>query len=157
MTRRFMTRAMASRAAACLAALAITLGGAFLWAEQYKAFGAYRVHYIAFNTTLLSPEIADHYDIVRGADKGLVNISIIDGEGKSHAVPIEGTLINLLEQRFPLAFREVKEDDAVYYLATYEFQHRETLRFEIVLDLPDHGTERFVFQQALHEDAGDGR
>ena len=42
--------------------------------EQFKRFGDWHVHYIAFNASILSAEVAERYEIVRGRNKGLVNI-----------------------------------------------------------------------------------
>ena len=104
-------------------------------AEQFHAYDRWQIHYIAINTTFLTPAIAAAYGITRGADRGLVNVSILE-DGKSVARPIEGTFRNLLGQTTLLKFTPVTEDNAVYYLASYRFQDREALRFELVVTFP---------------------
>jgi len=45
-------------------------------AEQMQRFGQYELHYIVIPTTMLKPEIAAEYDISRGKDRALVNVSV---------------------------------------------------------------------------------
>ena len=120
-----------------------------LSAEQKQAFGDYEVHYSVFNPSFLRAEVAERYDVVRGRDKAVVNVSILDGE-RSVALPVTGTVKNLLGQLQPLDFREVKEGEAVYYLAMLTYQDRDTLRFEITADLPGYGAAVVKFQQTLY-------
>lgn len=132
---------------AAVAVLAFVAGT--LSAEQKQAFGDYEVHYSVFNPSFLRAEVAERYDVVRGRDKAVVNVSILHEE-RSVAVPVTGTLKNLLGQLQPLDFREVTEGEAVYYLATLTYQDRDTLRFEITADLPGYGPAVLRFQQTLY-------
>ena len=132
---------------AAIAVLALAAG--VLSAEQKEAFGDYDVHYSVFNPSFLRAEVAERYDVVRGRDKAVVNVSILDG-ARSVAVPVTGTVKNLLGQLQPLDFREVKEGEAVYYLAMLTYQDRDTLRFEITADLPGYGSAVVKFQQTLY-------
>ncbi|MEE4360697.1 MAG: DUF4426 domain-containing protein [Pseudomonadales bacterium] len=135
--------------ATCLALLALTAQ-----ADQFERYGDLEVHYIVFNTTDLDPEIAARYGIVRDPSRALVNIAgrRVAAAGTTTAVPlaIEGTVENLLGQKLPLAFQEVREPGAIYYLATLDFTDRETLRFALALrDLERNDTHRLAFQKAL--------
>lgn len=120
--------------------------------EQFERFGPWRVHYIAFNASLLSATIAERYGIVRGRNKGLVNITAVGVAGHGERAGVSGRYRNLLGQTFDLDFREIDDGAAVYYLAAFDFDNAETLRFEVLLDLPDHGTETLRFQQPLYHD-----
>ena len=120
--------------------------------EQVKRFGNWRVHYIAFNASVLSPEVAERYDIVRGSNKALVNITAVGPSGRGEKVTVEGKFKNLLDQSTTLDFREIDDKGTVYYLAAFDFEHAENLRFEVTVDLPKHGTETFRFQQPLYRD-----
>lgn len=122
------------------------------YAEQYKRFGDWRVHYIAFNASVLSAEIAERYEIVRGSHKGLVNITAIGPSGKGEKVSVKGRFKNLLDQTTKLDFREIDDKGTVYYLATFDFENAENLRFEITVELPKHGSETFRFQHALYRE-----
>ena len=127
----------------------LVLAAGVLSAEQKQAFGDYEVHYSVFNPSFLRAEVADRYGVVRGRDKAVVNVSI-QNEERSVAVSVTGTVKNLLGQLQPLDFREVKEGEAVYYLATLTYQDRDTLRFEITADLPGYGPAVVRFQQTLY-------
>ena len=52
-----------------ICALAVGFAALLANAEQFKQFGDWQVHYIAFNASLLSPEVAERYDLVRGRTK----------------------------------------------------------------------------------------
>lgn len=142
------------RAALLCALAALALCAPRAGAEQFQRFGAWQVHYIAFNTALLSPRIAERYGIVRGRSKGLVNISAIGPAGRARRVSVRGSFVNLLGQRTALGFREVDDGQAVYYLAAFDYEDAETLRFEIDLDLPGHGAAQLRFQQPLYFGGG---
>lgn len=134
--------------AVILALLALAAGVAN--SEQFESYGPWRVHYIAFNASLLSATIAERYGIVRGRNKGLVNITAVGHAGRGERVGVSGRYRNLLGQSYDLDFREIDDGDAVYYLAAFDFDNAETLRFEVLLDLPDHGVETLRFQQPLY-------
>ena len=98
-------------------------------------FGNYEVHYSAFNSTFLSPQIASAYKLERGSRYGIVNVSILDVEkkslGKAVAGRIKGRVINLLSQSSGLDFNEVREGDAIYYLASFRFSDDDSLIFKL--------------------------
>jgi len=133
-----------------IAVALLTLTAGLANAEQFERYGAWRVHYIAFNASLLSATIAERYGIVRGRNKGLVNITAVGAAGRGERAGITGRYRNLLGQSYDLEFREIDDGDAVYYLAAFDFDNAETLRFEVLLDLPEHGTETLRFQQPLY-------
>ena len=135
-----------------LAALALVFVVCAVHAEQFKRFGDWRVHYNAFNASVLSAEVAERYDIVRGANKGLVNVTAIGPSGRGEKVSVTGRFKNLLDQTTKLDFREIDDKGTVYYLAAFDFENAENLRFEITVELPKHGTETFRFQHALYRD-----
>ena len=141
----------------CLGAIASVIVAVVSLGEQKKTFGGYDVHYAVFNTSLLSAEIAARYDLVRGRDKALINVSILDAQQRAVSVPISGTVKNLLGQVKDLQFRRVQEGGAVYFLATLTYEHREALRFEIVADLPGYGPAMLAFQRTLFWDEGRGQ
>ena len=119
-------------------------------AEQYRDFGGWRVHYMALNAAFLPPAVAERHGIVRGHDKGLLNVSAIEPSGRSAAIAVSGSVTNLLGQKTQLRFREIRDGSAVYYLAAFDYDNAETLRFELEIELPDHGAETLAFQQPLY-------
>jgi len=127
--------------------LMIALGG---HAEQFEAFGEWQVHYVAFNASFLRPEIANQYGLVRGHNKALVNVSAIGPDGRPRTVEISGAFLNLLGQKTPLHFAVIEEADAVYYLAPFDIEDGERLRFKLHLELPGHGAAELDFEQSLY-------
>ena len=125
-------------------------------AEQMQRFGAWQFHYIVLPTTFLQPQTAQEYDIVRGKDRALINVSLIHDEHGPAAAKIAGDYTNLLSQTRPLKFREVREGDAIYYLAELKHTDRDILRFAINAlpegqDAPDTAFEVKVQQRMYVE------
>ncbi len=147
-----MRRAL--RATFLLATLALAAAAG---AEQLRRFGDLEVHYIAFATAILDPQIAERYGVTRAGHRALVNVAgrRRRPDGVTVAVPIEvtGQVTDLLGQRRDLSFREVREGDAIYYLDTVEYANEETLRFELLIRDPETGRSHpLTFQQKLwHE------
>lgn len=104
-------------------------------AEQKERFGDYEVHYSAFTSTFLTPDIAKQYGIVRSKAIGVINISVLkkSENGIFEPVPaqLEGMRTNDIQQQQFLAFRRVKEGKAIYYLAEMQFMEGEVLVFNI--------------------------
>ena len=115
-------------------------------AEQYKTLGQWDVHYIVFNTSFLTPEIARAYGLQRSKYQGLVNISVLDKDShKAQSVSVMGDATNLLGTKKELSFKEVQDGDAIYYLAVLPFRHDEQYRFDIAIS---HGndSEKLTFK-----------
>lgn len=110
----------------CCALLALTAQ-----AEQMQQFGPWQFHYIVLPTTFLQASTAERYDIARGDDRALINVSLIHTEHGPTPATVAGTYTNLLSQSRDLTFREVREGDAVYYLAEIKHTDRDILRFAL--------------------------
>lgn len=122
-------------------------------AEQSKTFGDYVVHYNAFNSSSLSPEIAKRYGLIRGANQGVVNIVVLnkgDGRDKAAVAKVEGSVRNLLSQRANLSFKEVRDGEAIYYLAGYRFDDQDTLVFDLQLTPEGANPLQLEFNQLMH-------
>lgn len=101
-------------------------------AEQKQALGSWDVHYIALNTTFLTPQVAKQYSIVRSKFNGLINISVLDRKDKSaQSVVLTGKAKNLLGVVKSLNFKQVTEGKAIYYLAVLPFSDQEQYRISI--------------------------
>ncbi len=121
-------------------------------AEQMQPFGDWEVHYSLFPTEFLNPQIASQYQITRGRDRALLNISVLDVNDNPVRAEVAGTMTNLLSQQQPLAFREIREGVAVYYLAPVRHTDREVLRFKISIQPPGDGEKVLTFQQTMYWD-----
>ena len=120
------------------------------YAEQSQTAGAYQVHYVAFASTFLSPEMAKKYSVIRGKNRALINISILDKNNRPVQAKLNGTVKNLPGQILRLEFEEVIEGDAVYYLAQTRFSDQELMRFDINFVGPDGVRNNLKFEQKLY-------
>jgi len=93
------------------------------------------VHHNAFSADTLSPAIAQRYGIQRSKTRGVLNVSVIKEKagttGTSTAARVEVEAASLTGQKRRVPMREVKEQDAVYYLGEFPVQDQETLKFMI--------------------------
>ena len=120
------------------------------FAEQLERFGDIQAHYVVLASTRISPQIAEQHGIVRGADRALVNIALRDESVAPIRGRISGTATNLIGQITQLRFREVLEDEAVYYLATFKHTDEEIFRFDIEISIRGASPHHLRFQQKLY-------
>lgn len=109
-------------------------------AERSVRSGDIVVHFNAMPSVQLTAEVARQYGITRSATRALVNISVREGiPGADRALRAEVKLVatNLNGQRQDLRAREVRESDAVYYLAEAKIMDQDTLDF--VLEVTPEG------------------
>lgn len=92
--------------------------------------GNYKVLYSLFNSTFLSPEIAQSYQIKRSAKEVVLNVSVMDKTtGKALNSTITGVAKNLIQQEKPLSFRQISEQGAIYSIAVLRTTEREVFHF----------------------------
>ena len=108
--------------------------------------GDYDIHYAAFPSRIIPPEVALAHNLVRADNKIIVNVSVKTGEQTTKA-KLSGFVINLLEQVTELEFMEVNEGNAIYYLATHTSQTEDTLRFNVLISPPDSEPFPITFMQ----------
>ena len=144
-----------SALALCLSlslSLSLSLACANAQAEQMQEFGVWQVHYVVIPTTFLLPEIAQQYNITRGKDRALINVSLIHNDNGPSTATATGEVVNLLSQSQALEFREVREGDAIYYLADLKHTDRDILRFELQVKPPQGRLLKLKFQQKMYAD-----
>jgi hypothetical protein len=133
----------------CLLALLFALPAV---AERKHSVGEFEVHYIAFNSSFLQPDIAAAAELVRSKTQGVVNIAVLKS-GKPAAAQVSGTVKNLLGQDYPLSFKQLKEgDQAIYYLAQFPFTSQEMLRFSMDVQPAGAPAINFDFSQEFFPD-----
>lgn len=120
-------------------------------AEQKQSYGDLDVHYSAFNSGFLQPEVAAATGLVRSKSQGVVNVAVLKA-GTASSAQVNGTVKNLLGQNTALSFKEVKEGKAIYYLAQFPFEQRETLRFTLNVTAADGVPHSFDFNQEFFPD-----
>lgn len=123
-----------------------------LQAEQKQTLGPWDVHYLAFNATFLTPEIASNYGIQRSRYTAIVNLSVLDKQDQSaQQVAIEGRATNLIGQSRQLSFKQVRDGDAVYYFAPLTVRNEDQWRFQITIRQGNE-QQQLRFEQKFYVD-----
>ncbi|MBT0585489.1 DUF4426 domain-containing protein [Alteromonas oceanisediminis] len=137
---------------ALLSVLLLTMLAFSVHAEQKVTLGDWDVHYMVVGTTFLTPQVANANDIVRSRYNALINISVLDADTqKAQDIAITGSATNLLGTKKNLSFKQVREGEAIYYLAQLNFRDRETYRFNVVIQQGNQ-SQTLKFQQELFVD-----
>ncbi|RTR34599.1 DUF4426 domain-containing protein [Shewanella atlantica] len=139
---------------AILSALILTL--AFVGnvsAEQKQKVGNFDIHYVAFGSTFLTPTIAKSYGIKRSSYTGIINVSVLDTNQDGNppvAVEISGIANNLLDARINLQFREIREADAIYYVAEVPYRDDQEINFKIAIKYQNKLNTQLKFKQKFY-------
>ena len=81
---------------------------------------------------MVPPEVAQSYGFTRARNRALLNISVLDSTTKQPLpAVVTGTRTNIVGQLLPLEFVQVKEQNAIYYIAQLRFTEAEMWRFEV--------------------------
>ncbi|MGR2766322.1 DUF4426 domain-containing protein [Photobacterium ganghwense] len=123
-------------------------------AEQTKQIRNLEVHYSSFPSTFLTPDIASTYKIQRSRYSAVINITVLDssqpGKPAVQAV-LNGTAKNLLGSVKNLSFREVREGEAIYYIAEIKHANEESFNFSIEIHATG-ASGNLAFQQTFFVD-----
>ncbi len=115
--------------------LAISLSSLNSHAENSREFGDYVIHYNAFRSDTISPEVAKQYGLARASNRVLINIAVLkkvlNTTGKPTSSKVTGHASNLTGQLKQLEFKEITEGTAIYYLAETKISDGEFLKFDI--------------------------
>ncbi len=106
-----------------------------LRAEQAKDLGDYVVHYIAFTTDTLPPEVARNYGITRSRSRGMINITVLKKgagiAGKPVPAAVEISAVNMSNQYRSVPVREIRDGEAIYYIGEFNVSNEDALDFHI--------------------------
>lgn len=108
-------------------------------AEQVLKTEQYSIHYNAFNSAMLSAEVANRFGIKRSTSQGIINISVINTDDMPVIAFIKGDAKNPLSQLKTLKFNKITEGEAIYYVAPFTFADKEQLIFNIIV-VPENET-----------------
>jgi hypothetical protein len=118
---------------ACLISLLAPFGAAS--AEQSSSYGEYTVHYNAFTTDTLQPEVAKAYQIDRSSKRGMVNVSVLKKlmgtTGQPVRASVKVTATNLHGQSQAIPVRELNDGGAIYYIGEFPVSNEDMLKFRI--------------------------
>jgi hypothetical protein len=131
--------------------LFLTLFSTAASAEQFKAADQYELHFNAFNSTFLTPEVAQAYSIHRSKVRGLLNVAVLDTQRNNAPVraQVMGQVTNLVGQVQALTFRQVREGEAVYYICEFRFTDDEILNFDLQVQ-PDANKPAYTLNFKQH-------
>ena len=114
-------------------------------AQQSERFGPFEVYYSVVNTTFLDPGTSAQYGIVRGKTRAILNLAVreqlADGASVARSAKLEGRTWDLFQNQF-FEFQEIREGEAIYYIAEFEFSDEE-LRFFAVTLLPEGASRSY--------------
>jgi len=117
-------------------------------AQQAKEFDDYMIHYNAFSTSLLTPEIAKAYGIRRSASRALINISVMKKDSDQVTTPVSATVTaggrNLTGQTRNIDMREVDNSEGPgYHIGELSVRNLETFDFTVLVT-PEGITSPYV-------------
>ena len=114
--------------------------------ETFKDFGDYVVHFNALTTDQLIAEIARQHGVVRSENRAMLNVTVLKKVEGSVGIAVAATVSawanNLTGQLKNLVLREIREEEAIYYIAECAVADGETLIFTIDVT-PINETARF--------------
>lgn len=122
---------------------------------QYEQSGRFQIHYIALPTTLLTPKVASTYGIKRSSYNGFINISILDtvlDGNPAVSGKVTGEAVNLTGKIVKLDFKEIKESNAIYYIASIPFRHKEQFTIKVRAVNKDGLNSQVNFTQQFYVD-----
>ncbi|MBI5462014.1 MAG: DUF4426 domain-containing protein [Gammaproteobacteria bacterium] len=116
-------------------------------AENSQDFGDYVVHFNALTTDLLQPKVATEYNIKRSGSHAMLNIvvlrKVLGATGQPVTATVTGMATTLNGQQRTLNLREIREPNAIYYIADFDVGNEEILTFK--LDVRPEG-EKTAYQ-----------
>ncbi|HSG02807.1 MAG TPA: DUF4426 domain-containing protein [Marinobacterium sp.] len=126
-------------------------------AEQSLTKNGYEIHYNAFNSSFITPEVAQKNGLTRSKVLALLNVSVLKVDANGGKTPvtaiISGEARNLLQQIKPLEFTKIDEGNAIYYLSSFRFSDEELLNFVLkVQPDPNMSPIEVRFSQTFYED-----
>ena len=93
------------------------------------------VYFSSIDSRLVPPLVARAHGLPRGPRYLTVSVSVHEVEsGKAVSALVRGEVNNLLAQQVDLQFREVRENDALYYLATYTADQQDTHHYRLIVE-----------------------
>ena len=125
-----------------LSLLTITM---FASAENAKEYSEHIVYYNAFPTDSLPVQMTKQYGLKRSKNYAMINISVMEkGAGIPTGVKskVTGKIKNLMGQMRDLEFREIKEGQAIYYIAQVGVQRQTVVHFSIDI-IPEGSSENY--------------
>lgn len=118
-------------------------------ADNSTSVDGYTIHHNAITTDFLAPQVANAYGVQRSKNRGLLTVSILQDApgtmGKPVTGKVEGGILLTTGQTSPIPMREVKEQDAIYYLGVFPVQNGQRVNFVLKVT-PDGSGKDFMLK-----------
>jgi len=141
-----MLRSVVFLMAACFGITAMAADA--IKGERQEVFGDLTVHYNTFNSTYLTPKVAQDVELKRSKTEGVINIAVLKAD-KPVVAQVSGNVKDLTGQNFKLMFKQITEQGAIYYIAQYPVPQQENHTFDITVTIGGD-THNFSFNQELY-------
>ncbi len=116
-------------------ALLFMLATSVASAENSTKENGYTIHHNAITTDMLTPEIAREYGLIRSRNRAMLNVSVIRDvpgtTGQPVMADVRASSTNIIGQQRRLKMREIREGEAIYYIADFLVRNEEQLNFHI--------------------------
>ena len=120
-------------------------------AQQSERFGPFELHYSVVNTTFLEPEVAATYGITRGKNRAILNLAVrehVEEGTQGRTMLLKGRTWDFIHSE-PLEFQEVREGNAIYYIAEFTFINEEIRFFE--MNFRPEGSDETLYFKFDHQ------
>lgn len=140
-----------------LSGLLVSLASVNAQAESFTEDDRYIVHYNAFNSSAITPDIAKVHNLVRSGYRGMVNITVqrkrADGPPTNVTAFLDGKAKHLNGTEIPLEFTQINEGEVVYYIGEFQISNGQPLTFDIdVKPGAEHSGFHLKFSKTLFVD-----
>ncbi|MGY8868967.1 MAG: DUF4426 domain-containing protein [Pseudomonadales bacterium] len=124
-------------------------------AEQSIETDRYIIHYNAFNSSIVAPEVAQRHNLLRSRYTAMLNIAVFekqkDGSKQAVKAVLSGNVANLIQQTQQISFTPIKEDKALYYIGSFNFGNEEIMHVTIdVQPDPNQAATKIRFDQKFY-------
>lgn len=124
-------------------------------AEQSIETERYVIHYNAFNSSIVAPEVAKTHNLQRSRYTAMLNVAVFEKQedGTQKAVPaiLSAQVANLMQQSQDVTFTLIKEDKALYYIGSFRFGNEEVMHLVInVQPDPNQAATTIRFDQKFY-------
>ncbi|MBK4988776.1 MULTISPECIES: DUF4426 domain-containing protein [Pseudomonas] len=116
-------------------------------ADRKEVFGNVTVHYSAFTSSMLTPQVAAATGLVRSKNLGVLTLTALKA-GKPATAVVSGTVKDLTGRSSPLSFRQVTDQGTVSYVAQFKIEQPETVTFDLNVETGGIGNS-FSFNQEV--------
>ncbi len=118
-------------------------------AEKFKQVGDYAIHYNAFNSKMISPDIAKAYSVKRSSNNAILMVAVRKKVEESDvAVPAKIVVKkaeSLVGHEKAIVMNRINETgtegmgNAIYYVGQFNIDNGEHIRFELHVDPEEKG------------------